>query len=319
MSLRGDGTGPTGRSPDCRARPSRRCSPMPLDASTVAPTAAGVEVVVVAFGAPELLDACLRRSGRAVPRGRGGQLLGSAVRPVAEAPRGRLRRSGRNLGFAAGVNLGCARRRGRTRRPAAQSRRHHHARRRTSRLHRCLHGRAGPGLRGPGPDRPGTGRQRPGGLAVPDPGRGMAGGGRPRPAPPEATDFLIGSVLLLRAPALAEVGGFDEQFFLYAEETDWQRRAADRGWRVALCPEVTATHVGAGTGGDPIGAGDPLPRLPRALHPQAPRTVGWWSTGPGPWPGPASAPSSCPGDAAARRPSGSTSTGRARAAVESRQ
>ena len=35
------------------------------------------------------------------------------------------------------------------------------------------------------------------------------------------------------APALGgapEVGLFDERFFLYAEETDWQRRAADRGW-----------------------------------------------------------------------------------------
>jgi GT2 family glycosyltransferase len=57
-------------------------------------------------------------------------------------------------------------------------------------------------------------------------------------------------VLLLRAAALDEVGPFDERFFLYAEETDWQKRASDLGWRVALCPSVTATHVGAGTGGD---------------------------------------------------------------------
>src|SRR6202022_3663187 len=27
-------------------------------------------------------------------------------------------------------------------------------------------------------------------------------------------------------------------------------RAHERGWRVALCPDVVATHVGAGTGGD---------------------------------------------------------------------
>ncbi len=45
------------------------------------------------------------------------------------------------------------------------------------------------------------------------------------------------------------MGPFDERFFLYAEEADWQRRAADRGWTVALCPGVTATHVGSGTGG----------------------------------------------------------------------
>jgi GT2 family glycosyltransferase len=60
---------------------------------------------------------------------------------------------------------------------------------------------------------------------------------------------MIGSVLLLRATALAQVGGFDERYFLYAEETDWQRRAYDHGWRMACCNQVTATHVGAGTGG----------------------------------------------------------------------
>ncbi len=65
-----------------------------------------------------------------------------------------------------------------------------------------------------------------------------------------ADDFLIGAVLLVRKAALTDVGTFDEQFFLYAEETDWQRRAHDRGWRVALCPEVVAVHAGAGTGGD---------------------------------------------------------------------
>jgi GT2 family glycosyltransferase len=64
-------------------------------------------------------------------------------------------------------------------------------------------------------------------------------------------DFVIGSVLLLRARALDEVGPFDERFFLYAEETDWQRRAADLGWEAAVCVQVSAVHVGAGTGGDP--------------------------------------------------------------------
>lgn len=65
-----------------------------------------------------------------------------------------------------------------------------------------------------------------------------------------AEDFVIGSVLLLRAEALALVGGLDEDFFLYAEETDWARRAADLGWRHALVPEVTATHLGGATSSD---------------------------------------------------------------------
>lgn len=64
-------------------------------------------------------------------------------------------------------------------------------------------------------------------------------------------DFLIGAVLLLRGEALTDVGLLDERFFLYAEETDWQLRAARRGWHVLPCPDIVATHVGAGTGGDP--------------------------------------------------------------------
>jgi len=60
-------------------------------------------------------------------------------------------------------------------------------------------------------------------------------------------EFLIGSVLLVKGTVFFEIGGFDEQFFLYAEETDWQRRATLAGWRVGYCPEVVAEHLGAGT------------------------------------------------------------------------
>ncbi|HEU4331646.1 MAG TPA: glycosyltransferase, partial [Lapillicoccus sp.] len=63
--------------------------------------------------------------------------------------------------------------------------------------------------------------------------------------------YVVGTVLLLRAAALRQVGGFDERFFLYAEETDWARRAAQLGWRHALVPSVTARHAGAGTSSDP--------------------------------------------------------------------
>nr|WP_221446672.1 glycosyltransferase [Microbacterium thalassium] len=62
--------------------------------------------------------------------------------------------------------------------------------------------------------------------------------------------FVIGSVLLLRAEALAQVGGFDEHFFLYAEETDWAYRAHLLGWRHRAVAEARAVHVGAGTSGD---------------------------------------------------------------------
>jgi GT2 family glycosyltransferase len=59
--------------------------------------------------------------------------------------------------------------------------------------------------------------------------------------------FLGGAVLLLRRAAIDEVGGFDERFFMYSEDEDWQRRALARGWRVRLCPEVSAEHAAGGT------------------------------------------------------------------------
>jgi GT2 family glycosyltransferase len=61
---------------------------------------------------------------------------------------------------------------------------------------------------------------------------------------------VIGSVLLLRAEALAQVGGFDERFFLYAEETDWAYRAHLLGWRHAAVPGARAMHAGGGTSED---------------------------------------------------------------------
>jgi GT2 family glycosyltransferase len=69
---------------------------------------------------------------------------------------------------------------------------------------------------------------------------------------PARRTFVVGTVLLLRWEALQDVGLFDERFFLYAEETDWQRRAAERGWASAVCREAVAVHAGAGTSEDPL-------------------------------------------------------------------
>jgi N-acetylglucosaminyl-diphospho-decaprenol L-rhamnosyltransferase len=59
-----------------------------------------------------------------------------------------------------------------------------------------------------------------------------------------AVDFLVGACLLVRRAALTEVRGFDEAFWLYAEEADLQRRLADRGWSAILAPHATVTHIG---------------------------------------------------------------------------
>lgn len=63
--------------------------------------------------------------------------------------------------------------------------------------------------------------------------------------------FVVGAVLLLNGAALAEIGHFDERYFLYAEEADWQLRAQRSGWTVAVVADVTATHVGGASSNDP--------------------------------------------------------------------
>jgi GT2 family glycosyltransferase len=68
---------------------------------------------------------------------------------------------------------------------------------------------------------------------------------------PRPCEYVIASVLLVRGDALMDVGGFDEGFFLYAEEADWERRATGRGWEMRYCPDVHATHEGAATDPDP--------------------------------------------------------------------
>jgi GT2 family glycosyltransferase len=48
--------------------------------------------------------------------------------------------------------------------------------------------------------------------------------------------------------ASGEVGLFDEQFFMYSEETDWCRRFWRGGWRVAFTPAAEVVHLNGGSG-----------------------------------------------------------------------
>ena len=63
-------------------------------------------------------------------------------------------------------------------------------------------------------------------------------------------DWLIGACMLLRREVFEKIGGFDERFFMYAEESDWQLRMKKAGYRIAFTPAAQVMHL-AGASTDP--------------------------------------------------------------------
>jgi N-acetylglucosaminyl-diphospho-decaprenol L-rhamnosyltransferase len=55
-------------------------------------------------------------------------------------------------------------------------------------------------------------------------------------------DWMQSSALLVRREAAAQVGWLDPEFFVYSDETDFQKRLHDAGWRVLYVPQARAIH-----------------------------------------------------------------------------
>ena len=55
-------------------------------------------------------------------------------------------------------------------------------------------------------------------------------------------DWTTGAVLAIRREAFEAVGGFDERFFLFSEETDLCKRVQDAGWEAHVEPRITFIH-----------------------------------------------------------------------------
>lgn len=71
----------------------------------------------------------------------------------------------------------------------------------------------------------------------------------PIPETAARVDWTAGASLLIRRQVFEQIGGFDETFFLYFEETDLCLRAARAGWATWYVPASRVAHVGSASTG----------------------------------------------------------------------
>jgi GT2 family glycosyltransferase len=64
-----------------------------------------------------------------------------------------------------------------------------------------------------------------------------------------------GCAMLVRSKAVREVGLFDEQFWCYAEDLDWSLRFLKRGYRLGFAPKARVWHYDGATSVKSMGSG----------------------------------------------------------------
>jgi N-acetylglucosaminyl-diphospho-decaprenol L-rhamnosyltransferase len=77
----------------------------------------------------------------------------------------------------------------------------------------------------------------------------------------QQVDWIAGASMMIRPAVLATVGGMDENYFLYFEETDFCQRARRAGFTTWYVPESRVMHIGGGST-DVTSAAGALRRLP---------------------------------------------------------
>ncbi len=61
---------------------------------------------------------------------------------------------------------------------------------------------------------------------------------------PRDVDFISGCAIMVRGDVVKRVGGIDERFFYYKEETEWCFRIRRDGWRIVMTPQAKIWHKG---------------------------------------------------------------------------
>lgn len=59
---------------------------------------------------------------------------------------------------------------------------------------------------------------------------------------PFPVDFVLGAAMFVRAAAINDIGGLDDNYFMYCEEMDWALRMQQAGWGVFALPTAHVTH-----------------------------------------------------------------------------
>jgi len=67
----------------------------------------------------------------------------------------------------------------------------------------------------------------------------------------QLTDWSEGSIMLVSSKCMSATGGWDESFFLYSEETDFALRARDLGYATTFVPTAHAVHLEGGSARNP--------------------------------------------------------------------
>jgi GT2 family glycosyltransferase len=59
---------------------------------------------------------------------------------------------------------------------------------------------------------------------------------------PIKVESVIGAFMLIRGQVWRDLGGFDERYFFFLEETDFCRQARQKGWKIYHLPQAQAWH-----------------------------------------------------------------------------
>ena len=60
----------------------------------------------------------------------------------------------------------------------------------------------------------------------------------------QVVDIVVGAAMLMRRALFEQVGGFDEAFFMYFEESDLCQRVRALGYKILYTPAATVIHIG---------------------------------------------------------------------------